>query len=146
MRFAFGASVTTARGKSRGTRRRPSYARAMEALLDHVRSQLHAVFAGRSVILAGGVAAAASQPVDRLRGLGAERFLVASSGAGTGGKPDGPDVELIELLASEIAGGDDVIASFREEDRAIAAPSDALADAVRRFDPGGDAIVLLPPF
>ena len=29
----------------------------MEALLDHVRSQLRAVFAGRSVILAGGVAA-----------------------------------------------------------------------------------------
>jgi hypothetical protein len=118
----------------------------MEALLDHVRSQLRAVFAGRSVILAGGVAAAASQPVDRLRGLGAERFLVASSGAGTGGRPDGPDVELIDLLAWEIADRDDVIASFREEERAIAAPSDALADAVRRFDPRRDAIVLVPPF
>jgi hypothetical protein len=118
----------------------------MEALLDHVRSQLRAVFAGRSVILAGGVAASAVQPVDRLRGLGAERFLVASSGAGTGGRPDGTDVELIDLLEWETPGRDDVIASFREEERAIAAPSDALLDAVRRFDPRGDAIVLVPPF
>src|SRR5438105_9231249 len=116
MRFAFGASVTTARGKSRGTRRRPSYARAMEALLDHVRTQLGAACAGRAVILAGGVAAAASQPVDQLRGLGAERFLIASSGAGTGGGPDDADVELVDLLAFETAGRDDVIASFREEE------------------------------
>src|SRR5260370_42599907 len=108
MRFAICASVTTAGGKLRGSRRRPSYAGAMEALLDHVRSQLGAAFAGRSVILAGGVAATASQPVDQLRRLGAERFLIASSGAGTGGGPDGADVELIDLLAFETAGRDDV--------------------------------------
>ena len=118
----------------------------MVALLDQVRTQLGAAFAGRAVILAGGVAAAASQPVDQLRGLGGERFLIASSGAGTGGGPDGADVELVDLLAFETAGREDVIASFREEERAIAAPSGALLDAIRRFDPHGDAIVLVPPF
>ena len=109
----------------------------MVALLDQVRTQLGAAFAGRAVILAGGVAAAASQPVDQLRGLGAERFLIASSGAGSGGGPDGADVELVDLLAFETAGREDVIASFREEERAIAAPYGALLDAIRRFDPEG---------
>jgi hypothetical protein len=118
----------------------------MEALIDGVRSRLRAIFAGRSVILAGGVAAAASQPVDQLRGFGVERFLVATSGAGTGARPEGADVEFVDLLAWETAGRDDVIASFREEERAIDAPSEALLDAVRRFDPRRNAIVLVPPF
>ncbi|MDP9333142.1 MAG: hypothetical protein M3Q30_07520, partial [Actinomycetota bacterium] len=116
----------------------------MEALLDHVRSQLRAVFAGRSVILAGGVAASAVQPVDQLRGLGAERFLVVSSGTGTGRGPDGPDVELLTLERGGPAA--DLIASFREDEREIARPSDDVLDALRRFDDLGDAIVLVPPF
>jgi len=115
----------------------------MYELLDDVRAQLRAVFSGRPVILAGGVAAAAVPAVDQLRGLGAEKFLVAPLGAGTGGRPDGPDVEV---LAYEPVVADDFVASLRAEERAIARPSDAVLDALRRFDPPGSAIALVPPF
>ena len=115
----------------------------MYELIDDVRAQLRAVFSGRPVILAGGVAAAAVPAVDQLRRLGAEKFLVAPLGAGTGGRPDGPDVEL---LAYEPVVADDFVASLRAEERAIARPSDAVLDALRRFDAPGSAIALVPPF
>jgi hypothetical protein len=115
----------------------------MEELRDDVRSQLRSVFAGRSVILAGGVAAAAVRPVEQLRALGATRFLVVAAGAGTGRPPEGPDVDV---LVSEAGMARNIVESFREAERAIAQPSGATLDALQRFDPSRDAIVLVPPF
>jgi hypothetical protein len=115
----------------------------MYELLDDVPAQLRAVFSGRPVVLAGGVAAAAAPAVDQLRRLGAERFLVAASGAGTGGRPDGPDVLV---LPYEPLVPDDFVASLRAEERAIAGPSGALVEALGRFDAAGEAIALAPPF
>jgi hypothetical protein len=115
----------------------------MDGLIDDVRAQLRAVFSDRSVILAGGVVAGTRQPVDQLRALGAARFLVVSEGAGTGAGPDGPDVELLLHDGPIIA---DMVAGIRQEERTVAQPSEATLDGLRRFDPNGEAIVLLPPF
>jgi len=115
----------------------------MEELLASVQSQLCSVFAGRSVILAGGFAVSAVRSVDQLRRLGAERFLVVSSGMGTGNPPEGPDVELI-VYEPELAA--DAIHGFREDEHALRHPSAVVRDALRRFDPGGEAIALAPPF
>ncbi len=118
----------------------------MRDLFADIRTQLHQVFAGRSVILAGGVATAATQPIEQLRSLDATRFLVLASGDGTGVLPEGADVERDVLFAPEVSEPEDVIATFREEERMIANPSGAVRDAVRRFDPEGRAVVLVPPF
>ena len=118
----------------------------MDVLVEDVRAQLRAVFASRPVILAGGMAATAAQPVEQLRELGATRFLVVSSGVGTGERPDGADVEVIDLLSEERDTTDDEIEGFRVEERAIASPSASVLDAVRRFDPSGAAVVIAPPF
>jgi hypothetical protein len=115
----------------------------MEELLAHAQSQLRSAFAGRSVILAGGMAVGAARSIDQLRRLGAERFLVVASGAGTGALPEGADVELFDY---EPGFAPDVIEGFREEERAIARPAAALLEELRRFDPRGDAIALAPPF
>ena len=95
------------------------------------------------MILAGGVGVSARQPIDQLRGLGAERFLVLCGSAGTGELPEGADVEMF-FEEAEIA--ESLIASFRNEERWLAAPSDAVRAVVGRFDPNGEAIVLVPPF
>jgi hypothetical protein len=115
----------------------------MDALHDLVRAQLRSVFAGRSVIIAGGMAVAAVKPVDHLRRLGATRFLVIASGAGTGLIPQGRDVEVVVRSAPPF---DDFVASLRADERAVVQPAREVLDAVARFDPHGDAIVIVPPF
>ncbi len=118
----------------------------MRDLLADARTQLNQVFAGRPVILAGGVAAAATQPIEQLRGLGATRFLVLATGDGTGVLPEGADVVRDALFAPEVSEPEDVIESFRAEEQNIADPSSAVLDAVHRFDPESRGIVLVPPF
>jgi PAS domain-containing protein len=115
----------------------------MDALHDLVRAQLRSVFGGRSVIIAGGMAVAAVKPVEHLRRLGATRFLVIASGAGTGLVPQGHDVEVV---VRNVAPTDDLVASFRDDERELVQPSAQVLDAVARFDPHGDAIALVPPF
>jgi hypothetical protein len=115
----------------------------MDELITDVRAQLRAVFAGRSVVIAGGMVVFAKRPIDELRALGAERFLVVASGTGTGEQPEGPDVEVVAVDVEE---SDDFIDSIRAEERAIEQPSEAVRDALARFDVDGDAIVLAQPF
>jgi hypothetical protein len=115
----------------------------MDPLLDDVRSQLRKCFAGRSVIFAGGMAVGAVKPVEHLRRLGASRFLVIASGTGTGLTPSGDDVEVV---VREIAPTDDFVASIRNDERELAQPPDDVLAAVTRFDPRGDAIVIVPAF
>lgn len=120
-----------------------SYARGMDELVTRVRAQLSRVFAGRSVVLAGGMVAFATHPIGVLRQLGAERFLVMAFGTGTGDLPEGPDVEI---LTREPEASDDLMDSFRAEERAIERPADEIVDALARFDPDREAIVLAQPF
>jgi hypothetical protein len=115
----------------------------MNALHDLVRSQLRSVFGGRSVIIAGGMAVAAVKPVEHLRRLGATRFLVIASGSGTGPIPGGDDVEV---LVREVVPTSDLGASFRGDERDLAHPGSGVLDSIERFDPGRDAIVIVPPF
>src|SRR4051812_47995661 len=115
----------------------------MDALHDLVRAQLRSVFAGRSVIIAGGMAVGAVKPVEHLRRFGATRFLVIASGAGTGLIPQGRDVEVV---VRNVPPSDDFVASIRADERAVARPARAVPDAVARFDPHGDAVVIVPPF
>ncbi len=83
------------------------------------------------------------KPVEHLRRLGASRFLVIASGTGTGLTPSGDDVEL---LVRAVAPTDDFVASIRSDERELARPPDEVLAAVARFDPRGDAIVILPAF
>jgi hypothetical protein len=115
----------------------------MDALHDRVRAQLRSVFGGRSVIVAGGMAVAAVKPVEHLRRLGATRFLVIASGAGTGLIPEGHDVEVV---VRNVPATDDLVASFRSDERELVQPSAQVLAAVERFDPRRDAIVIAPPF
>jgi hypothetical protein len=120
-----------------------SYDPAVGSVVHDVRSQLGDVFAGRSVVLAGGVAVSARRPIEQLRALGAPRFLVLCSSAGTGELPDGADVEIL-FEEGEIA--ESLLASFRDEERWLATPSSDVRTAVDRFDPEGTAMVIVPPF
>jgi hypothetical protein len=104
----------------------------MVELIEHVHAQLRRVFEDRPVILAGGVAAGSVRSVDELRRVGARRFLVVVSGMGTGDTPDGPDVEIVSY---EAGFAKHAIEGFREEERVLEQPPDALRDAIERFDP-----------
>lgn len=98
---------------------------------------LRELFAGRRVVIAGAVAAAWSEHVDVLRRLGVEEMLVvATEGRGAGPTPDVPTVVveppeglgLMERLHAGIA--------------ALEHPSPEVLDALDRFDPTGDALVV----
>jgi hypothetical protein len=92
----------------------------MEELVAQVQSRLRSVFAGRSVILAGGSAVGAARSIDQLRRLGVPRFLVVASGLGTGVLPEGrphrcAPPEFVEGVPCSIHGFvvDDGVAAFR---------------------------------
>ena len=101
------------------------------------------VVRGRRIILAGEVAAGTTGRVTELRGLGAVRFLVIASGRGTGPLPEGDDVEL--FVADE-GPAPDLVSGFRRQERLLANPSAALVEAIARFDPDREALVLAAPF
>ncbi len=117
----------------------------MQPLADLVRTQLRSVFAGRSVVIAGGVAASATARIAQLRELGAERFLVVATGPGTGPQPIAPDVEIVDLFARPPSTAD-LMEAFREEERTIAQPPTAVLEALARFDPQCEAVALAAPF
>ena len=125
-----------------------SYARAMErhvraSRVDELRDVLASVFAGRLVVLAGGPVAGATGRVANLRALGARRCLVLGAGRGTGALPAPPDADVVQWDLPPAA---DVPASMRAEERLFADVPAPFLDALARFDPHGDALVLAPPF
>ena len=98
--------------------------------------------AGRRVILAGFPVAASPPMVTLLRSLGAERTFVLGPTIGTGDLPDPADTDWLSLGIE----APDTIAVFRQFERAVAHPAPEVAAALDRFDPNGDALVLVAPY
>jgi RimJ/RimL family protein N-acetyltransferase len=113
---------------------RPVAARIHEALCDWI--------AGRRIVLAGVPIAATPGWIDQLSGLGAGRVLVVGTTRGTGGLPDPEHADWVDL---DIRASDPVD-EFRHFERLAADPPATMTDALSRFDPHGDALVLTAPF
>jgi hypothetical protein len=113
-----------------------------EPVIERWRRLLTGAVEGRDVILAGAPLAAYTPRVERLRELGARRFLCVGGGVGTGDVPSGPDVESVVLDF----GTRDVIDEFRAWERAMSTPDPELRDTIDAFDRSGDALVLVTPF
>ena len=97
---------------------------------------------GRKVILAGTLLAPATMLLRALESLGAGPFLIVATGLGTGDLPSDAEADWVvhEVHAS------DTIDEFRQIERLMADPPPAIVEAVERFDPDRDALVIFPPF
>jgi hypothetical protein len=105
------------------------------------REQLRPLFAGRRVVLTGGAAQGHVTQVRALRDLGSDRCLVIG-GRGTGPLPPEEDADVVIVDVS----APDMVAEIRTWDRLHADPPPHVRDALDRFDPGGDGLLLLTPF
>lgn len=103
----------------------------------HLEERLAAVYGGTPWIVVADAASAATPNVSRLRDWGVERILVVSAVEGVGPQPDAD----LHLTGSH---GDTVMEGFRAFSRSLS--SDAVSEALARFDPAGEARVLAPPF
>jgi hypothetical protein len=110
---------------------------------EEIQTQLRTLFAGRSVILAGDVAAGATGKVEALQKLGVERVLVIANGRGTGRLPDEVGAELV---VHELPQPENIVAAFRMQETMFRAPPAAVTDALARFDPERESILLVAPF
>lgn len=115
---------------------------APASLVERLRDAARSLVEGRRVILAGVPVAAGTPTVTLLRALGAERCFVLGPTVGTGALPDPADAEWLSLDIE----APDTIAVFRRFERAMAHPSAELVEALDRFDPGRDALVLVAPY
>ncbi len=98
---------------------------------------LRDVFAGRRVIVVGGVPASWVEYVEHLWTAGASAvMIVATEGAGVG---DGPDVPTVVV---EPPAGVGMMERIRFGNRALADPPVHVLDAIQRFDPTGEALVV----
>jgi hypothetical protein len=98
---------------------------------------LQRVFGGRAVVLAGAVAAAWTEHIDLLRSAGAERLLVvATGGRGAGPQPDVPTVIV------EPPDGLSEMERIHAANRTLAHPTPEMVDALDRFDPHHEAVVV----
>ncbi len=125
------------------------YARGMERQIpapreDELREVLASAFAGRLVVLAGGPVAGATgrvrePPRDSARGV----VWCSAPGRGTGALPSPADADVVQWALPPAA---DVPASMRAEERLFADLPAPFFDALARFDPHGEALLLAPPF
>jgi hypothetical protein len=97
---------------------------------------------GRRVIIAHMPVAGAKELVAQTVSLGAERCFVVAPFVGTGDLPDPADCDWYSL---DIRAGD-TMDIFRLFERAMADPPAGLVAALGRFDPAGEALVLVMPF
>jgi hypothetical protein len=109
---------------------------------ERIRGAVRDWIGGRSVVLAGMPVAATPRWIHQLRTLGAGRVLVVGTTRGTGELPDPEDAEWIDL---DIRASDPVD-EFRQFERVAADPPAAVTEALDRFDPQGDALLLAAPF
>ncbi|HEX6425922.1 MAG TPA: hypothetical protein VFZ79_20690 [Acidimicrobiales bacterium] len=111
-------------------------------VVDRLRAAARSLVAGRRVILAGVPVAGATPTVTLLRALGAERCFVLGPAVGTGELPDPADADWLSLDIE----APDTIAVFRRFERAMIHPPAEVVEALDRFDPGRDALVLVAPY
>ena len=116
----------------------PAPASVVERLRDAARSLVE----DRRVILAGDPVAACTPTVTLLRALGAGRCFVVGPTVGTGSLPDPADADWLSLDIE----APDTIAVFRRFEGAMAHPPAEVVEALDRFDPGRDALVLVAPY
>jgi hypothetical protein len=109
--------------------------------VDGYRELLRPLFAGRKVVLTGAVVQAHTGQVAALRDFGSERCLVIA-GQGTGPVPGDEDAEVLVL---DVA-APDMVEEIRRWERLHADPPPEVLDALQRYDPEGNALVLVPPF
>jgi hypothetical protein len=109
--------------------------------VDGYRELLRPLFAGRKVVLTGAVVQAHTGQVAALRDFGSERCLVIAA-QGTGPVPDDEDAGVLVL---DVA-APDMVEEIRHWERLHADPPPEVLDALERYDPEGDALVLVPPF
>jgi RimJ/RimL family protein N-acetyltransferase len=113
---------------------RPVAERIREAVRDWI--------GGRRIVLAGMPVAGTPGWINQLRGLGAGRVLIVGATLGTGDLPDPEHAEWIDL---DIRASHPVC-EFRRFERLATDPPADLTDALDRFDPHGDALLLTAPF
>jgi len=98
---------------------------------------LRRVFDRRRVVLAGAVAAAWIGPIETLRSVGAEDFLVvASEGRGAGPQPD------VTTVVLEPPDGLTEMERIHHADRTLHEPPPEILGALDRFDPQRRAVVV----
>jgi hypothetical protein len=98
---------------------------------------MRAAFAGRSVVLAGAMGSSWTEHIERLRSVGVDRLLVvATEGRGAGPLPDVPTVIV------EPDGDLSQMARIHAADRMLHHPTPEMVDAIERFDPRREAIVI----
>jgi hypothetical protein len=106
---------------------------------DHWREQLRPLFAGRKVIIKVELIVHATPMVAAVRDLGAtDVFVLATSGPGTGPGPAEDQAQVLSLDAR----GDGLLGAIRESVRIVGALPRHARDALDRFDPDRDALVV----
>ena len=111
-------------------------------LLPRLTDELRPANTGRKVVLTGGPLAALTGVCRRLRELGAERPFLLASGIGTGEVP-GPDEAEWCVVGVRAP---DVVAEIRAAMRLLRLLPDEVVDALDRWDPERQALVLSPMF
>ncbi|MEJ7585446.1 MAG: hypothetical protein WKF43_15515, partial [Acidimicrobiales bacterium] len=97
---------------------------------------------GRKVIVAGVPLAGTTRRIAQLRALGCDRCLVVTNGLGTGDLPDPDDADHVIVPTP----ARDVIDEFRQVERMLANPPEAVRTALESFDPDRSALVLAGAF
>jgi len=111
-------------------------------VVERIREAAREWIGGRRVVLAGLPIAGAPRWIRELRGLGADRVFVVGTARGTGELPDPDQAEWVDLDIQAT----DAVDEFRQFERLAADAPAELIEALDRFDPQGDALVLVGPF
>ncbi|RDV39751.1 hypothetical protein DV096_04070 [Bradymonadaceae bacterium TMQ3] len=107
--------------------------------LTYYRELVREFFDGKRVILAMGTVAGSAGRVQALRELGVAECLLVGNGLGTG---EVPDPQEVPWVVAHTAQAPDMLTGIRHYEAALRVPSSEVVEAVERFDPDHQAIVL----
>ena len=106
--------------------------------VEYYRSLVRPLVDGRKFILGGAVLAAFPTGVAQLRSLGAERPFIIASGLGTGPGPSPDDAEWVVV---DVTAGN-AIEGIRRSGALLGDPPPAVVEAIERWDPNHEAVML----
>jgi hypothetical protein len=106
--------------------------------VEYYRKLVRPLVEGRKFILVGEVLAGFTHFVEQLELLGADRPFIIATGAGTGPTPDPARAERIVVEISAT----DVVDAIRNTNALLGDLPDHVTDAIDRWDPNHDAVVL----